>query len=332
MLGKSVFVFKPLILLYLVSSISAFASTQVETRIHDLISPVNAGESVRVLSTADGRVYEVDSARKGLVASLIKAQARKAPLTLTLDAHERIVKAIELTPKAAAEYSDAFSQAESKVAPSAEIEQSSSGQEFVTDDSDDSSWISDNKGLGYRATNLSSMSQANTMFAALLNINFKSSECYQRAHLWTKYMLDYHSVYSMKNFLFFTHSFVRAHRYKWWFHVAPMVYVQGKEVMMDAEFGLEHPYAIQDWTDHFMMDPNFVHNGTPFHPICTEVKKYSDFENHQNAQECFTLKLPMYYYQPADAENLENDGTRINHFRDWDVKHSKKCFKRFWKC
>jgi hypothetical protein len=315
-----------------IGSAGAMASTQVDTRIHDLITPVQAGDSVRVMSTVDGRVYEVDSAQKGLVATLIKAKAKNAPLSLMLDAHERIVKAVELPAKEAAAYADVLTQAESEaVAPSA-AEQNSFDQDFVTGDSDDSSWIGDNKGLGYRATNVSSMSKANTMFAALLDINFKGSECYQRAHMWTKYMLDYHSVYSMKNFLFFTNSFVREHKYRWWFHVAPMIYVQGKEVMMDAEFGLTHPYAVQDWTDHFMMDPNFVHNGTPFHPVCTEVKKYSDFENHQSSQDCYTLKLPMYYYQPADAENLETDGTRINYFRDWDVKHSKKCFKRFWKC
>lgn len=329
MFGNSSAIYKLLILPSLMASTGALASLKLETRIHDLITPVEAGDTVRVMSTVDGRVYEVDGARSGLVASLIKAQARNAPVTLTLDAHERIVKSIELTAKEAAAYTDAFTQVEGMPDPAAD--KSASDQEFVTDDSDES-WVDDNKGLGYRATNLKSMSQANNMFSSLLGINFKGSECYQRAHMWTKYMADYHSVYSMKNFLFFTSSFVRAHKYKWWFHVAPMVYVQGKEVMMDAEFGLERPYEIQEWTDHFLMDPTFVSNGVPNHPVCAEVSKYSDYENNQHARDCYTLKLPMYYYQPADAENLEQRGTRINGFREWDVKHSKKCFKRFWRC
>ena len=76
MFGNSAFTVKTLILLFLFVSTGALASTKIDTRIHDLITPAQTGDSVRVMSTADGRVYEVDSARTGLIATLIKLEFR----------------------------------------------------------------------------------------------------------------------------------------------------------------------------------------------------------------------------------------------------------------
>jgi hypothetical protein len=80
---------------------------------------------------------------------------------------------------------------------------------------------------------------------------------------------------------------------------------------------------MHDWTDVFMMDRGSAHPPLSTSPECTEVASYSDYDNNQLAQDCYTLKLPMYYYQPLDAEKLAEDGTRVDTFRDWDVQPSR---------
>jgi hypothetical protein len=336
MLRNSRITFKSLILLSLSLPAAAFADV-VETRIHDIEMPEKAGKPAQILSTIDGRVYFVDTTRTDIVAGLLSAQAKKAPVSLTLDSKERVVGVSELSAEAAAEYSDAFSAAPTVA------------DELFTDDSD-----------SYTPSTLSSKSEAQRIFDTFRELSFKS-ECFQRAHNWSYDMYTSYGVRSMKNFLFFTSKF-RARGYKWWFHVAPMVYVNdstdsslvdpyesrrrsaaaiekdrslglGNQVMMDAEFGISGPRTVQAWTDHFMMDPNFVKRPIPNHPICKEIKKYSEYANNQQSSLCYTLPMPMYYYTPADAENLEDYGTRLDYFESSRLKAMRKCqYKRFWKC
>jgi hypothetical protein len=285
-----------LILLSISISGTVFASTTVETRIQDLITPIQSGESVRILSTADGRVYDLDGKNPELLARLTRARATHAVLSLTLDSNEKVVSAVELAAPKAVQYSDKLDEA-------------------VT-----TATIADSHDLGYQASNLSSMSDAQSLFDSLPQLKH-NSQCFQRAHVWARQMFEERSVYSMKVFLFFTRAFIQEHHYKWWFHVAPFVYVQGAEIVLDPEF-VRQPRPMHDWTDFFMMDQSFVRPALDTSPDCTEVANYSEYENNQSVQLCYTLKLPMYYYQPRDAENLAKEGTRVEEFRAWDVSNS----------
>src|SRR5262245_45661957 len=83
--------FKYLFLLFFTSS-TAFASVAIDTRIHDVIAPTQSGEATRVLSTADGYVYEVEGARTELMARIRQAQKTQSPLHLIVEG-DRVVDA-----------------------------------------------------------------------------------------------------------------------------------------------------------------------------------------------------------------------------------------------
>ena len=291
MFRKSSTLCKCLILYALASPAGVLAATTVETRIHDVIIPTREGENASVLSTSDGRVYEVDSYQADVMASLLRAQAGHTPLRLTLDGGDRIVAAVELP--------------------------SESG-----DDPELDPVIQDSHGLGYRASNLGEMSDADSLFDSLPALKHHS-QCFQRAHVWARQMYLRDAVYSMKVFLFFTRAFIQQHHYKWWFHVAPFVYVRGQEIVLDPEF-VRQPREMHEWTDFFMMDRGSVKPPLSASPDCSEIASYTVYEINPVSQYCYTLKLPMYYYQPQDAEDLAKKGTRVESFRDQDVQNSMR--------
>ncbi|MGK5085874.1 protein-glutamine glutaminase family protein [Bdellovibrionota bacterium FG-1] len=273
----------------------------VNTRVHDLIAPDQTLNAWQVLSTSDGRVYQVKPAQKDVLAELQKAVATKSAIKLMVDGDNVLsVKASD------------------GIAPEKDIvAQSLMG---LTAKAPDSQMPADS--LGYQPTNLDSLGQANQFFDSLRTLRYKS-QCYQRAHYWAHQLWESNSVYSMKVFMFFTRRFVREHRYHWWFHVAPFVYVQGAEIVLDPQF-TKSPLAMHTWTDVFMMDQGTVRPPLFDSPECPSVANYKAYEDNQETQFCYLLKLPMYYYQPLDAEKLAEEGARIDSWRAWDLAHSKR--------
>jgi hypothetical protein len=293
---------KYLIFITILSSSAAGASIRVDTRIQDLISPETAGESWRIMSISDGRVYEVPSSGVGLVQTLQKAQAKKLPLHLTLEG-DKVTAAKDFTGEELRGYSDQLNADQDPLVTSGDLNQVQAG-------------------FSYTPSNLSSRSEADGLFSSLANLRHKS-QCYQRAHFWAHQMWSRNSINSMKVFMFFTKKFIREHRYRWWFHVAPYVYVQGEEVVLDPEF-LDATKTMDDWTAFFMMDTHFVKPALYSRPNCPEVANFTAYDDNQESALCYTLKLPMYYYQPTDAEALSEKGIRVEGWREWDVKHSQK--------
>lgn len=298
------------------ASVSAEAAVTIQTRIHEVLTDSDAASTARVLSTVDGRVYEVAADRQPLVRLLREASVANRPMHLTLEG-DRVLEARVFSEEEARAYSDPLLQA----APDSEPE----AIEFL--DAFRGMAAMPPNALGYQASNLSSMGDANYYFSILKALSHRS-QCYQRAHYWARQMYFAGNVNSMKVFLFFTRKFVREHRFKWWFHVAPFVYVQGQEVVLDPEF-VDDPKSMQAWTDFFMMDRKFVKPPLYSNPVCPEVASFPDYENNQESQLCYVLKLPMYYYQPLDAERLALEGKRVEYWRQWDSDHSKKAEKWF---
>ena len=283
------------IMLSLVCSLDSVLShaagvSPIQTRIADVLAPEASGESFRVFSTQDGRVYELDSSNPGLVSRVQNLSGSDAPVQLTLDG-DRIVEVRELNADEASEYTDILK--------------------------DDDSFVPAPFASEYQATRFTSPADTSAIFTGLEALSSKS-QCYQRAHTWALQMWNQRSIKSMKVFLFFTRKFIREYRYKWWFHVAPFVYAGNEETVLDPEFA-ETPLEMQAWTNVFVTSE----------AVCPSVARYSDYENNQEAHDCYTLKLPMYYYQPKDGEALEQ-GTVITDWRQWDLNHAQGSRRRGW--
>jgi polyhydroxyalkanoate synthesis regulator phasin len=302
--------FNALVLLTFVAVPSlAFASESITTRIQSVLLAEKPGQAVQILSTIDGRVYDL-APSVDLMKSVQLAAERGTPLNLFL-ADDLVVDAKNLTADEIKNYQDDL-QASSET-PATE--------EFYNESKAFLQPVIHSPELGYQASNLSARSDADSLFAGLRDLDSKS-QCYQRAHYWARQMWS-KGIYSSKIFLFFTSKFVREHKYRWWFHVAPYVYVQGEEIVLDPEF-VRHTMVVPEWTDTYMMDTRFVRNPLSVRPDCREVPTYSAYRDHQEESVCYTLKLPMYYYQPRDAELLEKQNVRLEGWREFDVDHAKK--------
>lgn len=141
------------------------------------------------------------------------------------------------------------------------------------------------------------------------------SQCYNRAHIWTYEEFQRSRVNSSKLFLFFTSRYIRKYTYKWWFHVTPMVYVNGSSQAnwrtLDRRF-TGGPLSTRSWTNVFML--NNAH--------CPVVNKYSSYRNHQQSQDCYLIPTSMYYWQPRDIQYLENTGNGRFQYYSSEVSHA----------
>lgn len=152
-------------------------------------------------------------------------------------------------------------------------------------------------------TNLGTLEEANAIFLRMNRRHQRDSQCYNRAHVWAYEEFVRTQLRSVKLFMFFTRSYIRKYRYKWWFHVTPMTYVNGVAMTLDRTF-MKRPVAIKTWTDNFIYSKR----------NCPVVYKYSQYRNNQETEHCYLHPASMYYWQPRDLENNERTGFEKNQF------------------
>lgn len=251
--------------------LSTFASV-METRIVDV---EDNDAKMMVLAETDGRVLWVNSEDKSLANAIESAAKTGRHLRIDYDDESGDVSGVVLLAK----------KNEARV----------------------SSANSSNKDNGYQPTVFTSVQQAQSYFNTMDNQTKNDSQCYNRAHGWAYDLWNQYQINSLKIFIFFTRRYIREYRYKWWFHVSPMVLVGERgyntEMVMDRSF-TNGPVNVRTWTNIFMK--NRVE--------CPHVRYYSQYNQNQEAQYCYLMKSIMYYSTPRDLEYLESRGRYEN---DW---------------
>ncbi len=128
-----------------------------------------------------------------------------------------------------------------------------------------------------------------------------ASQCYNRAHIWQYEEHKSTGTSSQKTFLFFTNRYIRNYRYKWWFHVSPMLLVRenGKvyERIIDRRY-TSGPRYVKSWTNIFVAT----------HRTCPVAVRYTDYSRNQESQDCYLMKVSQYYWQPRDILTRDNGG------------------------
>lgn len=161
---------------------------------------------------------------------------------------------------------------------------------------------------------LKNLDQARLLFSQA-KVNFKESQCYNKAHVWAYDWRTKNNVYSSKIWIFFTPKYIREFDFGWWFHIAPMIHVvhdaEVKERVMDPKYA-KGPLKINDWSNIFMR------NGSK----CPVVEKYSDYANYPESAYCYLMKSSMYYYQPIDLELKEVKGIIKNKWVESEVRYA----------
>ena len=158
------------------------------------------------------------------------------------------------------------------------------------------------------------------MFDSMNRRTRRSSQCYNRAHVWAyeiykKYSTSQEKMNLGKVWIFFTQKYIRDFKHKWWFHIA--TYTQFKDsvktFVMDRSY-TKKPVPLKEWTDIFMKND----------AECKEVKFYSHYRANQKNESCFIIKSSMYYWQPFNIENLEKGEAQKTRF---DIEELERAYK-----
>lgn len=264
------------------ASLPLNADTIFTTRVHDIDSGLAPDDQVLIL-LANGKVARMNHNQMNVVDDLFAAKQRDALLKITLNDAREIIAYEEAQEPVVLEVSNTLVESEEK-------------------------------SIHYTPSVISSPEVALRIFRDR-QYNAKESQCYNRAHIWSYEWRVKHNLYSSKIWVFFTRKFLREYpSFEWWFHVAPMVYVNDggvKERAMDMKYN-SRPMPIQKWADTFLKGKG----------PCLTVQKYSEHINYPYNGHCYFQKSSMYYYQPADLEFIEKFGTEKNAWVETEVREA----------
>lgn len=167
-------------------------------------------------------------------------------------------------------------------------------------------------------TQVVSMDKASEIFEGLYERTRWWTECYNRAHIWNRQIHKDHGVNNEKVFIFYTRKYRRSYpRWKWWFHTAPMVRVEDKEVVLDREY-TNSPVSLESWEWQFSA-PNREQDGHR----CARIENMSEYYDRYNTNniQCNILVAPMYYWEPSEVGDRER-GVYKNEWINWELRHA----------
>lgn len=172
----------------------------------------------------------------------------------------------------------------------------------------------------FAPTDLQSYEKADELFKNMLNDGDRSrSQCFKRAHMWSYDMWSKLGVYSQKIFMFYTKRYQILEEFDWWFHVAPLVVVNGEDYVMDGTF-MTKPTKVKEWNNYFLKTDKIT---------CPEISNYQQFEDGHWNRLCFVMKVPMYVFRPLDIENRDKRGIERNHWVIEELQDARRAFKNF---
>ena len=267
-----------LIGLSLLASFSGLAA-EITTTIAEVGTPEAGDKEVMVFAQTEGRVLWVNAKDTALLEALNVAKKNNLLVRVNFGEFTGNLKGVELLETAQPEVSSA--------------------------ESFDKNTLAD-----FNPSQIESLESSQNVFNRMDGRTKWKSQCYNRAHGWAYDMNTQSRVNSMKVFIFFTQRYIKAEKYKWWFHVAPYVLTQiqgaSVETVMDRTY-TKGPTGMKDWTDLFMSQ----------NQNCPVVTRYSDYRQNQWAQDCYLIKTSMYYRSPSDIERNETEG---RHLTAWDLR------------
>jgi hypothetical protein len=143
-----------------------------------------------------------------------------------------------------------------------------------------------------------SFDEVQNIFQRLNNTYKTDSECYNRAHVWSYEEFTRHQVVLNKAFVFFSDNYIRTFKFKWWFHVAPYALYKHRGAIYAAV--LDHQFSsgaqsLKSWTDTWIEHRR----------ACRSITRYSEYFDNFYRDDCYLIKVNMFYWQPRDIEAAE---------------------------
>jgi len=128
-----------------------------------------------------------------------------------------------------------------------------------------------------------------------------SAQCFHRAYLWAYETFKTYGLVSEKVFLFFTRRYIREQRFRWWFHVAPLIRDNEKDFIIDPTY-VSEPRELNQWTSYF------IRNGE----TCPFIEKYEGRGHHNQTGSCYMRKTSMFHYHPNDLRAADQSGKPVS--------------------
>lgn len=174
----------------------------------------------------------------------------------------------------------------------------------------------------FAPTDLQSLDKAEKIFKTMINDGDRRwSQCFKRAHMWAYDMWSKSGIYSQKAFMFYTHRYRQLEKWDWWFHVAPMVVVNGEDYVLDGTF-MKKPTKIKEWQNYFLKTDKIT---------CPEITHYEEYEKQQWNRLCYIMKTPMYHFRPLDIELRDKNDVQRNHWVLEELQDAREAFKGYKK-
>ena len=262
---------------------------EVFTTVFNVIESMRT-ERILVLSGADGRVYKTHKSEENLkyfrsfIGQVVKLTFSEAGKELVINKIER-ANATEVDPNVL-----------------------------------DLNHFRYNQLRTFAPTDLQSMDEATEIFNGMLNDgDRRRSQCFKRAHMWAFDMWSKLNISSQKVFIFYTQRYIQLEEFEWWFHVAPMVVVQGEEYVLDGTF-MSKPITVKAWKDYFIKSDKVN---------CPVVENYTEFSKNQWNRLCYLMKVPMYYFSPLNIENRDTKNELRNHWVLEELQDARRAFKGY---
>ena len=174
-------------------------------------------------------------------------------------------------------------------------------------------------GYSYSVTDVQSKGlKAETLYDSLSTswMDLEHSTCSNRAYLWSRELNQKYKINTGTVFIFFGAKVWEHQKKGYWYHAAPYIVENGKELVMEKSYPDEitKPVSIVEWMDNEM-------EGRVDASKCVEVKKDVDrditelFYYHQTlpnqrvggkpAYDCYYRKIPSYVAYPEVTAELE---------------------------
>jgi len=276
------------LIVFFLLTMSFAQAEELYTTVHNVIESVRS-ERLLVLSGADGKVYKTakteDSVKfyKSFIGQVVK-------LTYKISGKDLLITNIQRATTAEAD-------------PSAL----------------DLNHFQYNTKRGFTPTNLTTEA-ANNAFETMLNDGDRSrSQCFKRAHIWAFDMWSKLNISSEKIFIFYTQRQVQLEDNEWWFHVAPLVVVNGEDYVLDGTF-MDKPTPLKAWKDFFIKSKQIN---------CPIAKNYDEYTKNQWTKLCYLMKVPMYFLSPLDIENRDLKNIQRNHWVLEELQDARRAFRGF---
>lgn len=268
-------------------------SREVVTTIADVrLTESDSGELMggSVYANNDNRVIKIDGALINEISDLLNAKKNGWEVKLNLE--------IEREKEAGAVF---------KVV----------GVEIISRENKLSTGILRTSSTAFEPIVASSKREINSLFKAAYpydsNYYDVNDDCYNRAQFWARTHQHLQETKGVergtdKVFIFFSEAYTSKFKHKWWYHVAPVVYLKDKKTpyVFDSTF-ISEPVTLDQWLGAF--DGHTEGK-------CLKIENLEDYHRNSSKAICMYIVAPMFNYVPTDlykSSRLSN--WRCNDFR-----------------